>query len=462
MPDPFYHTIALEDFSSASLAADDWEREVLPRLPQGWQEQAKELGAFSRSRQVSHPGDLLRGLLAYTLQGYSFRQLGAWSVLMEVGDLSEAAWRKRLRQSGRWLEWMLQEKLAASACQSPWLVGKGLRRVLLVDGTHLCCQGQHGQVWRVHTAYDLQAGRLSEVQVTDDKVGENWNRFDLQAGDLLVSDAANGYRGHIAFASSKQTDVVVRFSPRTLPLFDEQGHRIDVLRWLKGRHAPAGRVCSRTVWLQQPDGSEQQVRLVALRLSAEQTRASMRRKKIKAQQAKRKLQAETLYLAGWLLVVTSLPAQQWSDAEVLALYRARWHIELFFKRLKQLLDAHCVRCERPESARASILLFLLAWVLQEDELVQARLFLQEATACPEQRSAGCSLPEPEQGQAGAISEWMLAALSLDLLRQQVHGHICVARIRACLPRLQRFLRGSPRKRTHWYSQVCHWLRTPAA
>lgn len=160
--------------------------------------------------------------------------------------------------------------------------------------------------------------------------------------------------------------------------------------------------------------------------------------------------------------MTSLPAQQWSDAEVLALYRARWHIELFFKRLKQLLDAHGVRCKRPESARASILLFLLAWVLQEDELVQARLFLQEATACPDQLSAGCSLPEPEQGQAGAISEWMLAALSLDLLRQQVHGHICVARIRACLPRLQRFLRGSPRKRTHWYSQVCHWLRTPAA
>ena len=113
---------------------------------------------------------------------------------------------------------------------------------------------------------------------------------------------------------------MVRFSPRPLPLFDEQGQRIDVLRWLH-----------------HPDGSEQQVRLVALRLSAEQTRASRRRKKIKAQQAKRKLQAETRYLAGWLLVVTSLPAQQWSDAEVLALYRARWHIELFFKRLKHLL-----------------------------------------------------------------------------------------------------------------------------
>jgi hypothetical protein len=29
--------------------------------------------------------------VGYNLQGYSFRQLGAWSVLMEVGDLSEAA-----------------------------------------------------------------------------------------------------------------------------------------------------------------------------------------------------------------------------------------------------------------------------------------------------------------------------------------------------------------------------------
>jgi hypothetical protein len=75
---------------------------------------------------------------------------------------------------------------------------------------------------------------------------------------------------------------------------------------------------------------------------------------------------------------------------------------------------------------------------------------------------GSALPEPKQGQAGAISEWMLASLSLDLLREQVRVSFPAARFRACLPRLQRFLCGSPRKRTHWFSQVRAWLRQPAA
>jgi hypothetical protein len=37
-----------------------------------------------------------------------------------------------------------------------------------------------------------------------------------------------------------------------------------------------------------------------------------RRKKKKAEQHHRKLQGESVYLAGWLLVVTTLPAADWS------------------------------------------------------------------------------------------------------------------------------------------------------
>jgi hypothetical protein len=76
--------------------------------------------------------------------------------------------------------------------------------------------------------------------------------------------------------------------------------------------------------------------------------------------------------------------------------------------------------------------------------------------------SGYVMPEPGVGQQQAISEWMLASISLDLLRTQVHGMITHARLRACLPRLQRFVVGSPRRRTHWFSQVCGWLRSPAA
>jgi hypothetical protein len=155
--------------------AHTWEQDVLPRLPKGWQERAKHLKAFTRARHVRSAGDLLRAVLAYMLCVRSFRQLGCWSVLIGLADLSEAAWRKRFQQA------------------RAWLLRKGLRRLLLVDGTHLACLGEDGQCWRIHTGFDVLAGRLMEVHVTTDAVAETWSLFHVQEGDLLISDRANGY-----------------------------------------------------------------------------------------------------------------------------------------------------------------------------------------------------------------------------------------------------------------------------
>ena len=464
MPDRSHDTILPQVLPAEALSGSEWEQEVLPRLPKGWEEQARTLKAWRRGRQIRHPADLLRGLLAYVLCVRSFRQLGCWSVLIELADVSEADWRKRLGQARAWLAWMLSETLKVGACVTPWLVGKGLRRVLLVDGTHLKCLGKDGKTWRIHTAFDLLAGRLTEAQLTDRHVGENWKLFDVQEGDLLVSDAINGYPERIGWIKDQKADALVRASAHTSPLFDALGRRLNLIGWLKGRHAPAGRICEAPVSFQLTEERQLPVRLVALRLTEKQRQAAQKRKYKKASQRgkKSKPTAETLYLAGWLIVVTTLPAEQWSAQEVLSLYRARWHIELFFKRLKQLLTVHQLSCVQPERVQASILARLLAWALQEEELEAARLWLQEAQALPVDVPNASLLPEPEQGQEGVLSQWMLTTLSVDLLRRQVAGHFSAARFRQCLPRLQRFLRGSPRQRTHWYSQTWSWLTSSEA
>lgn len=460
MPNTSHDTIPQSDLPVPNLAAQDWEQEVLPRLPPGWQEQARRLHAFSRARELRSAADLLRGILAYVLGVGSFRQLGCWSVLIGLADISEAAWRKRLRQACAWLGWLVSELLAVAACTSPWLVRHGLRRVLLVDGTHLACQGAHGQTWRIHSAFDVLSGRLAEVQVSTDKVAEQWSLFQVQAGDLLISDRANGYAERLRFIQQQQAEAIVRFTPSTLPLFEADGRRIDVVRWLKGCHAPAGRSMSRQVWLHTETGPLE-VRVVALRLNAAQSEAAQRKAKKQASKRQRHLQPDTLYVAGWVLLVTTLSAQQWSAAEVLTLYRSRWHIELLFKRLKQWLAQHRLACEHAASVRASILAWLLCWLLQEQELVAARLELQAAVSLPD---AVVELPAPQQGQHEAISEWLLASVCVDVLRAQVRGSYSAARLHACLARLRRFLCGSPRKRTHWFSQVGRWLRvtTPSS
>ncbi len=56
-----------------------------------------------------------------------------------------------------------------------------------------------GTVWRVHTAFDLLAGRLTQFKVTDQSEAERLEVFDLQPGDVVVTDRANGLRTRIVF-----------------------------------------------------------------------------------------------------------------------------------------------------------------------------------------------------------------------------------------------------------------------
>ena len=82
---------------------DLWETEIVPQLPMRLDEQVRALKASQRSREIERASDLLRALLAWVLGGCSFRQLGCWAVLLGVADISEAAWRKRVRKCGEWL-----------------------------------------------------------------------------------------------------------------------------------------------------------------------------------------------------------------------------------------------------------------------------------------------------------------------------------------------------------------------
>lgn len=326
MPDQQHHTTT-EEISQGIGRQDDWRKEIIPRLPANLEEQAMKLKAFERSRKIVSATDLLRGLLAYVYTAHSFQHLSIWSVLLGVADVSANDWRKRLQKASPWLDWLLQEVLAISSSVSPWLIRAGVRRILLIDGTHWKCLGPKGVVWRVHTAFDLLAGRLTQIKVTDCHEGEHLEIFDLQQGDLVVTDRANGLRKRIAFVLSKFADIVVRISPSKFPMQDEQGASISVVDWLKGLHAPDGGISSRTVWITYLH-KRIKLRLIAFRLSQEKQEKAERRTKRKASKNQQKVQSNTLYFSGWVLVVTTLPQEDWSDRQIFCLYQARWHIEI--------------------------------------------------------------------------------------------------------------------------------------
>jgi hypothetical protein len=324
---PTYDTERIIEIQPASLVGDTWTTEVVPRLPVDLTEQARALQAFQRVRGIATPHDLLRGLLAYVLGPLSTRRLGAWAVLLGLADISEAAWRKRLRSSNEWLLWLLSELVARPETPGPSIPSLA-GRLLLVDASCLHQPGGTGDDWRLPLADDCLAGRMSQVQGTDRRGGERLDRSRWPAGDVIVADNGSGYRRSVAWAVQQRAAIVVRIHPATFPLETDTGQPFNVLRWLRQGGHPAREGGGWCRW----EGQRYPVRLRAATLDAQATQRARRRKHRTAQTAGRTITAPTLAVAGWLLRITPLEATTWSAADVLYGYRVRWPVELVLKK----------------------------------------------------------------------------------------------------------------------------------
>lgn len=422
MPQRDHHTGSIEPAQVDLTLDEQWEKLVQERLPARLQEQARALGAFERVRSVERASDLLRANLSYVLNHCSLKELGLWSWLSGSSSnlLSSQAWHKRVRQSAPWLLWLFNELLAAPTSQRSWPA----KRVLLVDATHVSCQGRKGETWRWHCAYDLLVGRLAWVQVSDKHVGESLGLVPAQAGDLLIGDGAYSRAKPLLKVANGHAHSLVRYSPAHLPLYAvgapkaDREHQLPIADWL-GSLVPglyqryANVVCEGRVLL---------VRLVVQVLPEEQAEDLRRQKQRQARDKGRELSAEALFFAGFVMLLTTLPELHWSAKLVLDLYRCRWQVEVLFKRIKQVLSMHTLRCRSSETAQAMIAALLVAWLLIEDDVEALRRQISDAepSECP-------------------LSSWRLAQVAFRCLQKITEGDWDPRRIWALGPALRCWL-----------------------
>jgi transposase len=114
--------------------------------------------------------------------------------------------------------------------------------------------------------------------------------------------------------------------------------------------------------------------LCALRKSQQATAQAERRVLRKAQRNGKTTRPATLELACYVLVFTTVPASDFSAAEVLELYRSRWQIELHFKRLKSLAQLGHLPKHDEDAARAWLYGKLLLALLSQKLARQGRDF----------------------------------------------------------------------------------------
>src|SRR5438067_472076 len=219
-----YHSDQLPAMQEVDLNDTAWNEVVSTRLPPTLEAQARQLQAWRRQREVRSVSDLLRALLVYACCQYSFRELGMWAVLKVIGSLSERAWRKRLEQSRQWIAWVLGEVLGVH--HTPAWLPAGEGRVLVIDATRFKTPGGSGDDVRLHQSYDLRAGRMEQVQVTDRHQAESLTHFGLRAGDLVVTDAGYPVGSSVELTQQRQSLLLQRTAASQLHLEEEQGQSI--------------------------------------------------------------------------------------------------------------------------------------------------------------------------------------------------------------------------------------------
>ena len=373
---------------------EDWSL-VTRFLPAGWQQKAKELGALRRLRRFSDVEDLLRALLIHFVEGCSGRETVARVHEYGIARISNVAFLKRLAKADGWLRWMAEGVMQSWMNAVPDVLDMSGLRIRLVDATCVEGPGSKTPPWRIHYAVELPSLLCDEIQITGREVGESLTNFTVRRGDLILGDRGYAHARGIASVVERGGHVLVRTGLRLLALRGEDGTSFPILPHV--RNLRDGEVGDWDVWIVHKN-KVIKGRLCAIRKSLaarEKARKRALRLRSKGFGKKGKMRPETLEAAEYIFVFTTLD-RTFTASQVLEIYRARWQVELAFKRLKSILKVGNLHNKNRETARAWLHGKILVAFLTESIILAARSF------SPWGYPAECKDPQEPKLMAGDI------------------------------------------------------------
>jgi len=359
---------------SRTLIEDEWP--VIRRLlPADLDQSARENGAMQRKRgQISNAEQLLRLILMHVAGGLSLEQTVSRARVRGLASLNAMALHKRLCASQRWLQALtghLLKDLQAHLHQNEdcWAIG---RRVRILDATNVQEPGSTGSDWRVHYSLRLPELCCDFFELTDGHGAESLNRLPVEPGDLVLVDRGYNDRKAVSAVLECGGQVIMRYNSGSFPLLEPTGESFEALEKL--RALEIGQTAEWPVRFLGDHRRRIPARLCALRKSAEQARRARLRIERKARHRGSEVRPETLEYANYVVILSTLDPQEMKLPVVLEFYRARWQVELAFKRLKSLLEMGQLPKKKEASCRAWMQGKILTALLIERLLCESRFF----------------------------------------------------------------------------------------
>jgi hypothetical protein len=240
-----------------------------------------------------------------------------------------------------------------------------------VDATVISEPGSTGTDWRLHYCLNLFNLQCDQFILTQQGTGESFTNFKVSEGDLFLGDRAYGYPKGLKYVTRNGGHFLVRLRNKAFTIFDANSKKIKLLNLLKSLFI--GDKMDLEIYADIQSEPRLKMRLVALRKSDEKAEESIKRAMLEQSKKQRSVNAETLKLHRYVILVSSLPDTITSQ-QILDLYRIRWQIEIAFKRLKSIMGIGHLPKKDEQSCQAWLHGKLLEAQLVQSIIDEGQLF----------------------------------------------------------------------------------------
>jgi hypothetical protein len=334
---------------------------------------ARQHGFFRRARGLQDAEVWLRLIFMHVAGGLSLEQTVVRARELGLAEVSGVALFKRLRSAEKWLLALTrhllseQQRLWGRRSWAAWP-----QKLRVIDATDIQEPGSSGTDLRLHYALRLPELSCDHFELSDARGGEKLGRFHFVRGEWILADRGYSHRAGAALVLEAGAQLIVRWNQALFPLEDASGRAFQPLRACRAMKVQEVRHWKG--WFRW-QGQRRALWLCAIRKNQLATERARQKARRKAQRnGSQEVDPQSLELAGYILVLSSIDPAQLAPSAVLELYRCRWQIELTFKRLKSLMAAGHVPKSDDASAKSWMQAKILTALLVERVLYEAKLF----------------------------------------------------------------------------------------
>jgi len=314
-------------------------------LPENYEKTCFETKAMERSRVIKSPKDLMFFCLLYLSQKYSLVELSLVAKLKGF-KLSNVAFMKKLSKCCEWYKQIIKDMLPLVIFKYNKPKNLEKYKLVAVDASDVTQKGKDKKIFRLHYMINICNLSTEKYKITTQKIGESLSNFSINSDYLVIADRCYGNKVGINHCLNSRGNFIIRLRNKAFNLYDVDNKKILLLEKLKSceENSPVDFIG----YFYNKNGLKTKVRICGIKKPADKILESEKKLAKKERREGKTYSEETKLLNNYIVVATSL-GEDVSAVDILCTYRLRWQIEIYFKRLKSILDLGDVPNKKEEN-----------------------------------------------------------------------------------------------------------------